>query len=414
MAKLFGNRDRKEENGGAHPLPPEGRNRPAGREAGEEYISDAELDAIEAEEAGYEERDWRPVRFRRDSRTGCLGGLMYAAFVISISVVLACVAWMAASDVLALNKAEHTAIVSVPEGFKIDDVADALKDAGLIEYKFLFRLFSMISDAETKIKPGEYKLSTNFDYRALVAKMQTGSSAQQTTKITFPEGYTMEQMFELLAEENICSILSLWDSATNTMFTYSFLEDEKIVRGEPLRLEGFLFPDTYEFYVGEQASSVLNKFLDNFRRKLNADMKLQAENLSMSIREIVIIASMIEREAGEKADDAERAMIASVIYNRLKVGMPLQIDATVMYALEEHKSVLTTEDLGIDSPYNTYLNAGLPPGPISNPGINAIRAALLPADSSNYYYALEAETGKHKFFTNLTDHERFVATQNYG
>ena len=422
MAKFFGKR--KASTGNEHPddrpnlIPSDskGLNRLRDKSAqkDEYYVSDEDLDRLEEQESAHESRDWHPVRFARDRRTGCLGGLMYAAFVISVSIVLACMAWMAASDVLALNKAEHSAMVTVESGFEMDNVIDSLKDAGLIEYKFLFRLFCALSKAETKIRPGEYSLSTKHDYRTLVAKMQTGSSDLQTIKLTFPEGYTMAQMFELLAENNICTIENLQDSAANTMFTYSFLEDEKIVRGELLRLEGYLLPDTYEFFVGEQASSVIDKFLNNFYRKLTADMKLQAENLHMSIRDILIIASMIEREAGEAADDVERASIASVIYNRLDAGMRLQIDATVIYALGGHKTVLTATDLNVDSPYNTHRNLGLPPGAISNPGMNAIRAALLPATTDYYYYALDVETGTHRFFTNYVEHEQFVATQNYG
>jgi UPF0755 protein len=378
-------------------------------------------------EAGPEERDYRPIRRRRDGKIGCLGGLMYFVFVVSVSVIIACVGWMAATDVLALNKGELTAEVTLPQSaftekeIKTDDngtetvtvadidyVARTLKDAGIIEYKFLFKLFCSVSNAETKIDPGTYELSTDFDYRALVKKMQTGSGAMLTTTITFPEGYTMEQIFAKLEEEGVCSKDDLYSAAADYVYNYAFLDDAGT--GDAARLEGFLFPDTYEFYQGMQASGAINKFLENFHSKVTADMYKQAENLGISLKQAVVVASMIE---GEAANDEERATIASVIYNRLAAGMPLQIDATVQYALGEHKEVLTDEDLAVDSPYNTYLHTGLPPGAICSPGLASIKAALQPADTEYYYYALDTETGTHKFFKTFDEQQAFVAEQGY-
>lgn len=358
--------------------------------------------------SGEEARDYFPIRNRRDSRTGLLGGVMYAVFIISVSVILACMGWMFASDLLALNKPVAEAVVEIPRDFDIDDVADALKDAGIIEYKFLFKLYAGISSAEEKISPGSYTLSTVFDYRALVKKMQTGSTSQLVTTVTIPEGYTMEQIFRKLEDSNVCSVEDLEEAAANYNYTYSFVKD--LEKGDPSRLEGFLFPDTYDFYEGEQASSVINKFLVNFYYKLTADMLKQAEALNMSVRDIVIVASMIEKEAGSAE---ERADIASVIYNRLNNNMLLQIDATVQYVLPEPKAYLTDEDTAIDSPYNTYLHSGLPAGPVSNPGLASIMAALRPNTTNYFYYALDTETGLHRFFATYEEHRAFTATQDY-
>lgn len=378
-------------------------------------VYDEELDELTAQDEDTEMRDYYPVRFRRDGKTGIFGGLMYAVFIISVSIVLACVLWMAASDVLALNKPEITDIVVIPKGFDIDDVADRLKEAGLIEYKFLFKFYSSFSNAEEKIEPGQYQLSTNLDYRALVKKMQVGSSSQLTTKVVIPEGFTMKQIFERLEENGICDVESLMECAANNEFVgLSFLDD--IPYGSAERLEGYLFPDTYDFYEGEQASNVISKMLLNFHNRLTADMYAQAEGLGISLREAIIIASMIEAEA---ANDEERPKIAAVIYNRIRADMFLGIDATIQYILPERKAILTTEgenaDTKIDNPYNTYLYKGIPPGPVSNPGIASINAALNPdSESSNlYYYALNATTKTHQFFTNHTDFDNFVASQEY-
>lgn len=404
------------------------RSKSHGEEEGEDKSDEPEDDY---DDEPLEPRDYMPIRPRRDGKTGCLGGLMYFVFVISLSVILACLGWMAASDVLALNKEYTEGTVTLPESIftekeievenedgttttktvqsaDLDYVANALKDAGLIEYKGLFKFFCRFTNSDIDMDPGTYELNTKCDYNALVLRMQTASISMVTTTITFPEGYTMQQIFEKLEAEGICSVEDLMEAAATYIYNYSFLDWSE--PGEASRLEGYLFPDTYEFYQGMQASSAIDKFLLNFHGKLTADMYTQADNLGISLHQAVIIASMIESEA---ANDEERATIASVIYNRLAQDMPLQIDATVMYALGEHKEYLTEEDLQVDSPYNTYTHTGLPAGPISNPGLASINAALNPASTSYLYYALDTETGTHKFFTNYNDFQAFTATQDY-
>ena len=377
------------------------------------------------------DRDDAPIRQRRDGQTGCLGGVIYFAFVLSVSIILACVAWLAASDVLALNKdpveatvtleksafTEEQVLVDNDDGTSsqqtvrtadLDYVAKSLKSAGIIRYKALFKFYCQFSHAATHIDPGTYELNTNYDYRALVKKMQVGSGAMVTTKVTIPEGYSMEQIFRKLEEENVCSYPDLMEAAANYKYNYSFLNEEAI--GDASRLEGFLFPDTYEFYQGMQASSAINKFLVNFHNRLTQETIDLAQKRGLSLQQAVTVASMIEKEA---ANDEERAIIASVIYNRLGRDMPLQIDSTIMYVLEEHGDVLTEEETKIDSPYNTYQNTGLPPTPIANPGAKSIAAAVKPADTNYLYYALDAEAGVHRFFTDYGAFTSFVASQNY-
>ena len=381
-----------------------------------------------------EERDYRPIRMSRTGKLGCLGGLMYAVFVISVSVILACVAWLAACDVLALSKEPLDATVYLPKdifsdkeqdvkdeegkvtGTKtvraadIDYVADALKDAGIIEYKSLFKLFARFSHADVKLDPGTYNLNTEMDYRALVKNMQVGTTSMVVTKVTFPEGMTMAQIFEKLESEDVCSSAELYKAASDFNYNFRFLEN--VETGDAARLEGFIFPNTYDFYQGEQASSVINKFLTALHSRITADMWSQIEKRGTTFREAVIVASMIEKEA---ANDEERALIASVIYNRLYAGTPLGIDSTILYVHPEYAGGVNLPEqyLTEDSPYNTHLYAGLPPTPICNPGMASIQAALWPATSSYTYYALDAESGTHRFFTNYNEFAAFVATQNY-
>ena len=358
---------------------------------------------------------------------------MYFVFILCLSVVLACLGWMAASDLMALNKKEFSANVTLPmnifesetvttydddgepNGTKrvthadIDYVADTLKDAGLIEYKWLFTAFCRLSHADTKVAPGEYELRSSYDYRALIQHMTPFSGGALTVKVTFPEGFNMRQMFQLMEEKGVSDYDDLMDAAADYTFNYSFLEELEM--GDASRLEGYLFPDTYEFYVNMQPSSAINKFLETFHYNFNEEMMKEVEQSGRNIRDIVTIASMIEKEA---ANDDERPMIASVIYNRLNSGMPLGIDATILYVHPEHEGAPTAQMLLEDSPYNTRDRLGLTPTPICNPGLASLRAALYPSSSNYYYYALDTETGTHRFFTNSNEFDAFVATQNYG
>ena len=392
----------------------------ASGEAARNYTGDAES-----------ERDYRPVRQSHEYRSGCLGGLMYFTFIVCVSVVLACLAWMAASDMLALNKDEFTAVVTLPssiftsetvdrfdeDGRKtgtkrithadMDYVADVLKDAGLIEYKWLFTTFCKISTADEKVSPGEYSLSSRYDYRALIQHMRAGSSSTVTVKVTLPEGFKMHQVFLRLEENGVCSYNDLMDAAENTEYNYDFLSGT--VTGA-YRLEGYLFPDTYEFYVGMQASSAINKMLDNFHRRVGEDLYQRAEDMGMTMDDIIKVASLIEKEA---ANDEERPVIASVIYNRLNADMVLGIDSSVLYPYNDHEGAPTAAMLSKDDPYNSRIKLGLPPTPICNPGMSSILAALYPESTYYYYYALDTESGTHRFFSDEGEFDAFVATQDY-
>ena len=379
------------------------------------------------------ERDFRPVRRSREYRSGCLGGLMYFVFIICVSIILAVVAWMSAADALALNKDLYTSEITLPadiftsktvethdeegnvNGTKrvssadIDYVADELKSAGMIQYKWLFKLFCKISNADVKIEPGEYTLKSTYDYRALIRHMQKDSGSAATVKVTIPEGYTMNQIFLRLEENGVCSYEDLMEAAANENFDYSFLKGTK--QGDASRLEGFLFPDTYEFYKSQSAASAINKFLQNFYSKMSVDMEKQAGDRGLTLREVIEVASLIEREA---ANDEERPVIASVIYNRLRYGWSLGLESAILYVHQDHEGAPTAEMLQEDSPYNLLNKVGLPPTPICNPGMSSINAALLPENTNYLFFTLDTSTGTHRFFETMNDFNAFVATQNYG
>ncbi len=393
---------------------------------GEMLVYDSELDDIDYVDSEDlpEKRDYLPVRFRRYGTSGIGGGLLYAIFVISLSIILACMGWMFAADVLALSK-DYVESVVVVEPYvpkdddiinadgdpvdedgnvitcDIDQVASALHDGDIIDFEFLFKAFSKLSHAYYKIDPGTYDVSTKLDYRALVTEMQTGSDSQEITRITFPEGYTIDQIFAKLEENGICDAEDLYEAAATHDYSYSWLED--IPLGEATRLEGYLFPDTYDFYQGENAVSVLNRFLLRFHSIITADMYQQAENQGVSLHEAVIMASLIEKEAGPEDD---RGNFSSVIYKRLRNNWPLQLDSTINYINNTSTFNFTNADLETDSPYNTYLYAGLPVGPICSPGLASLTAALNP-NSTNYWYWY-AFDGITYFFSDQGDFNQFA------
>ena len=369
---------------------------------------------------------------KSENKSGLAGGALYFLFVISVSIILACLAWAAATDVLGFKSSDTVAQITLDKDrftyqeVKVTDddgniktkkvhyadmgyVADQLKDNGIIKYKWLFKLFGSVYNADEKIDPGTYELKAIYDYKALVKKMTSGSAAMVTKKITFPEGYTMRQIFKKLNDEGVCDYDELMDAAANSTFNYSFLEGTE--KGDANRLEGFLFPDTYEFYEGMPAATAINKLLEVFHYKMTAEMLEWQEKSGYTMREIVTIASMIEKEA---ANDTEQYTIASVIYNRLKKDWPLQIDSTTLYEYPDHEGAPTAEMLAKDSPYNTRISKGLPPSPICSPGITSIRAALQPSSTNYMYYALNTATGQHEFFKTADVFNAFVATQNYG
>ncbi len=333
--------------------------------------------------------------------------LLYVVCVIGASILLACAGWVAASDVLALNKEELELTFTISNGESFDDVADRLKKEGLIEYKWLFKLFASITGGEDKVTMGTYTLNTDMDYRALLSGMSANSATRSVVKITIPEGYTMDQIFALLEEKGSGSVASLREAAATHDYAFSFLQD--IPLGDYHRLEGYLMPSTYEFYTPHDPVYAINKLLVYFDAQVTNDIRAKAEESGRSLREVLTIASLIERET----DGSDRAKISSVIHNRLNnpdAGTQgyLNIDASLVYINGGKEP--TEADKSIDSPYNTYLYKGLPPGPIANPGMESILAALNPEDTKFFYYAL-GDDGVHHYFKTYDELQKFTSSQ---
>jgi len=331
---------------------------------------------------------------------GCLTTFSYCLLIIGLSVLLSAFAILGANDMFALVKDDTEITVTIPENATLSEIADIMAEEEVINYSKLFWAFAKMTNMDNRILPGTYTLNSSMDYRTILSKIKYVPDTKKIVTVTIPEGMTQEDIFALLEENEVCEAYLLQAYAQYYEFSYKFLKDLPHTK---TRLEGYLFPDTYDFYVGEAPERVLRKFLANFNRKWDVDLKSRAENINMSIRDVMIIASMIEREA--KFDD-ERPTIASVIHNRLQDDdFPhLQIDATVHYAIGDWSRALTSSDLKVDSPYNTYRCEGLPAGPICNPGLAAIRAALYP-EETEYYYYVARKNGWHFFAETNAEHE---------
>ena len=384
------------------------------------------------------DRPTRKGRPKRKKGAGLLGiphmlaTVVWLLLILAIGVSMGRFLWVCASDVLAFGREEKIVTISVTTEDTMETIAQKLHQAGLVRYPELFLLYADLSDADEKITTGSFTLNTVYDYHALVNQMSPRSGNRVVIEdVLIPEGYSCRQIFSLLESKGICKAADLeaW-AASGELKEYWFLEG--VQRGDKYCLEGFLFPDTYDFYENSTPKQALEKMLDGFNYRFTQELydalpalnerntELMKKNghdeayiaeHQMDLRKLLTVASLIEEET---ASATESHMIASVIYNRLcnwgKEPPYLNIDAAIFYALGYHKESLSAEDLQIDSPYNTYLYTGLIPGPISNPGLDSIRAALDPENSTYYYYVLDTSTGLHRFSKTYTEHQRNIRT----
>ena len=285
--------------------------------------------------------------------------------------------------------------VTITNGMTGTEIGNLLQNKKVIKNALIFRVMIRKQGVESDFKPGEYTLKTNTDYDQVI-KVLTEGPPVRYVDVTIPEGWTIKQISERIAAHtgiNREEYLQLV-TAGQTGIDYPFLKDN----GAPTKnLEGYLYPQTYRVEKDTTAEEMVNMQLGEFQKQ-TANLSWDAVNaLDRTPYQILIIASLIERETRV---DSEKSIVASVIYNRLKINMRLQIDATVQYALPEWKEQLTYDDLKVESPYNTYKYAGLPPGPICNPSYSSIEAALNPTTTKYLYYVLDKDNSGRHVFTN--------------
>jgi UPF0755 protein len=289
--------------------------------------------------------------------------------------------------------------VDLPQGAGVQAIAGRLADAGVVPDALTFRIATRVAGADRRLQAGEYRFAEAASPEAVVARIARGDVF--TRSVTFPEGLTIPEMASVFERAGL-GAASDFAAAAKTVSLVQRLDPGA------RSLEGYLFPDTYPFTRRADAQSVAKSMVARFESAFDDHLRRDAERLGLSIREATTLASLVEKET---AVPSERPMVAAVFHNRLKIGMPMQCDPTVIYALMlagRWNGNLRRDDLQLDSPYNTYRYPGLPPGPIASPGRASLEAAVRPADVP-YLYFVSRNDGSHVFASTLAEHNENVA-----
>lgn len=329
-------------------------------------------------------------------------GLCVGAFQFFRSVM------MPSEPEIGANLGEEISI-TIPQGATTSDIADILKENGLIRSTFKFKLESKLNDYDGTYQQGTYTLNQGMTHQQIMEMLQTGGNVDESYRLLIPEGFTTQEIADRLEEQGIMTAQEFINEANQGTFDYAFLEDLPVSEERKYRLEGYLFPDTYLLYEGVTAHEIIDKMLQRFDEIYTQQMRDAVAQSGYTLDEIVTMASIIEAEIQVPE---ERKIASGVIRNRLNAGMKLQMDATVLYAQGVTKEDVTYSDLEYDSPYNTYQVDGLPIGPISNPGAAALEAAIYPDEHNYIYYVLEAQGSGNHIYTE-TYEEFLQAKENY-
>ena len=364
----------------------------------------------------------RKRRRKKAKRNRIIFRVVWIAMVLFVSVMIGEFIMVGVNDMLGVGRdTEGSVTVTIPENADIDTIADILYDNNVIKIKWFFKFYATMTKATTGFTHGTFEIATNKDYQALINYMQSDMNRTDVVTLQFTEGMNLRQYAKLLEKGKVCSADKFLEACNSDRFDeYEFIKSIPNASERPYKLEGYLFPDTYFFYVGEDVDNVIEKFLANYRRKVYGtksrvtgfDKKVtvaeRAETIGMSMEDVLTLASLIQAEAANKEDMYE---ISAILHNRLatipdggvnkngETGFEyLQLDSTKYYPYTSQEEA-TADLAGTDkagkeyvSEYYTYTHKGLPPGPICNPGMEAIQAALTVGKSENYYFCHKPAT----------------------
>lgn len=343
--------------------------------------------------------------FVKTALIGCV-----CIFFISIMTVSAStIAMEFINDILVIDKQSGSVSVEIPEGAEFDDVFNILEKEGLIKQKTLCYILLKIRNYHTmKYEPGVYYLDKDAGVEINIESIMVKKSGTKgTVRLTFPEGWTIAQIFEKLEKYEVCSAEKLYANLDIVGAQYGFLKKIEDDSERYLKYEGYLFPDTYDFFIDESPASVIKKLFNNFDNKWTAEYNARAKELGLTVDEVINIAAIIQREA---KDSSQMAIISSIIHNRLDASSTypsLDMNSTKDYIASLEKYNLFSDfyyEFYLSS-YNTYSSTGLPPGPICNPGSSAIKAALYPA-SSDYYFFMHSPSGDIYLAKTASEHNK--------
>lgn len=291
---------------------------------------------------------------------------------------------------LPLELESEEKIFSVNKGDSVFKIANNLKEENLIKDPFFFNLYVFLIGKNKSLQAGEYLIESPVSTKEIAQKMAEGDALKER-EITIVEGWTIKDIAEYFEKEEIFDSNRVIEKSNSLELDFDFLEND---------LEGYLFPDTYRIYRDDTIESVFEKMLGNFKKKVTQGLKEEIEKQERPISDIIKMASMIEKEV---IDFEDKRIVAGILWKREKVNMPLQVDATINYITGRKGFDITKEEKKIDSPYNTYKYAGLPEGPICNPGLESIKSALDPKESEFWYYLSKPE-GDTVFSRTLEEH----------
>lgn len=337
--------------------------------------------------------------------------LVWLCMVLLVSFTLASYLIRGSNDFFAVGRAEGTTSVTIPENVTMEELTKILYEAGAIKEPQFFDLYCSITVDEDEMEyfqSGTYQLETNMDYQDIISTLQGGSESKEVVSVTFPEGVTALEAAALLEENEVCSSEDFLTAINTADFDeYTMIGEITNASEKYFKLEGYLFPDTYQFYKGEEIDSVVSKMLYNFQNRTE-DLEEDIANSGMTMDQIVILASIIQREA---ANTQDMANVSAVLHNRLDYGADygiysLQCDSTMYYPYKTASDV-PAEGARAYGNYDTYQVQGLPAGAICNPGLDAIEAALHPnteGDAPYYLYFCHAADGTAYYATNEADH----------
>ncbi len=343
--------------------------------------------------------------------------IIWVSAVLAVSVFISSFALSSINDLVGFSKESREIEITIPEGYGLSEIANLLEEKGIIDEPFTFEVYARVKDMDKKLAPGTYMLNSNLGYDQIFQALKTREVPKNVVKVNFYEGMTIREIAKRLEENEVCGYDEFIEAANSEIFEYEFASSMGTDENIYIKWEGYLFPDTYEFYTNSTPRSVIAKFIDNFNNKFTTEYYERAQELGMTLDEVITLASVIQSEAAYM-DDMEK--VSSAFHNRLapNSGLPyLQSDVTYFYYTENIEPFV--EDPAASdaylSAYYTYPNykAGLPVGPICNPGMNAIKAALYPADT-NYYFFVTDKEGNFYYGATQAEHDANVIKAGRG
>lgn len=334
-------------------------------------------------------------------------GLLLSAIIISVSILAAVFILKWAKELLGIDKPDREVVLDIPMNSSTVDIAEILYNEGIITDVNLFRVYSKFKGADGTYIAGSHILSPKMNYNDIIEVLQEEIESQrETADVVFPEGITLYEAAQKLEEKNVCSAEEFIEAFNTSKFGFDFEEKVKVSSMKFYKMEGYFFPDTYQFYVEEDPRIVAKKIYKNFEARVTPDLYGRMRDLDMELEEVLTLASIVQAEA---ANTRDMKNVASVFYNRLNNPDEyplLQSDPTTNYVEDIIMPNIEVRSEKIFEAYDTYRGAGLPPGPICNPGLDAINAVLYPAETDYYYFCSNLETGEFYYAETLEEHEQ--------